>query len=139
MFNRIDFYHHYKEDIALLAEMGFKTFRLSISWARLYPTGLETEPNPKGIEFYQNVFNELKKHNIEPLVTLSHYETPVGLTNAWNSWADRRTIDCFMRYAKTCFEAFGDRVKLWVTINEPKYYSYCSTFFSRLQNYSARR
>ena len=114
----IDFYHHYKEDIALLAEMGFKTFRLSISWARLYPTGLETDPNPKGIEFYQNVFNELKKHNIEPLVTLSHYETPVGLTNAWNSWADRRTIDCFIRYAKTCFESFGNSVKYWLTFNE---------------------
>lgn len=114
----VDFYHHYKEDIALFAEMGFKTFRLSISWARLYPQGDESEPNEEGIRFYNDVFDELKKYNIEPLVTLSHYETPVGLTNKWNAWADRRTIDCFVRYAKTCFECFGDRVKYWLTFNE---------------------
>lgn len=114
----IDFYHHYKEDIAMFAEMGFKTFRLSISWGRLFPEGDELEANPDGIRFYNEVFDELKKYNIEPLVTLSHYETPVGLTNKWGAWADRRTIDCFVRYAKTCFESFGDRVKYWLTFNE---------------------
>ena len=114
----IDFYHHYKEDIALFAEMGFKMFRLSINWTRLFPIGMEETPNEGGLKFYNDVFDELKKYNIEPLVTLSHYETPVALTNAWGSWADRRTIDCFVRYAKTCFEHYGDRVKYWLTFNE---------------------
>ncbi|MBR4484928.1 MAG: glycoside hydrolase family 1 protein, partial [Erysipelotrichaceae bacterium] len=75
----IDFYHRYKEDIALFAEMGLKVFRMSISWSRLYPTGMEEEPNQKGIEFYRNVFNELKKYNIEPLVTIWHFDTPLYL------------------------------------------------------------
>ena len=114
----IDFYHHYKEDIALFGEMGFKTFRMSINWSRLYPTGLELEPNAVGVQFYHNVFDELHKYGIEPLVTLCHYETPVGLTNAWNSWADRRTIECFQRYAKTCFAEYGSKVKYWLTFNE---------------------
>ncbi|MBR3839710.1 MAG: family 1 glycosylhydrolase [Erysipelotrichales bacterium] len=114
----IDFYHHYKEDIALFGEMGFKTFRMSINWTRLFPTGMEETANEAGLKFYDDVFNELKKYGIEPLVTLSHYETPVALTNAWGSWADRRTIDCFVRYAKTCFEHYGDRVKYWLTFNE---------------------
>ena len=114
----IDFYHHYKEDIALFGEMGFKTFRMSINWSRLYPTGLETEPNAAGVQFYHNVFDELRKYGIEPLVTLCHYETPLGLTNAWNSWADRRTIECFERYAKTCFKEYGSKVKYWLTFNE---------------------
>lgn len=114
----IDFYHHYKEDIALFAEMGFKIFRMSINWTRLYPTGLESEPNPAGVKFYHDVFDELLKYGIEPLVTLSHYETPVGLTNAWNSWADRRNIDCFIRYAKTCFREYKGKVKYWLTFNE---------------------
>lgn len=114
----IDFYHHYKEDIALFAEMGFKTFRMSINWTRLYPTGIELEPNAAGVQFYHNVFDELRKYGIEPLVTLCHYETPVGLTNAWNSWADRRTIACFERYARTCFAEYGSKVKYWLTFNE---------------------
>lgn len=114
----VDFYHHYKEDIALLAEMGFKTFRLSISWARIFPNGDEFEPNEEGLKFYDDIFNELKRYNIEPLVTLSHYETPIALTNKWNSWADRRNIDCFVHYAKTCIERYHDRVKYWLTFNE---------------------
>lgn len=114
----IDFYHHYKEDIALFAEMGFKVFRMSINWTRLYPTGMETEPNPAGVKFYHNVFDELLKYGIEPMVTLSHYETPVGLTNAWNAWADRRTITCFVRYAQTCFNEYKGKVKYWLTFNE---------------------
>ena len=114
----IDFYHHYKEDIALFAEMGFKMFRMSINWTRLFPNGDEETPNEKGVAFYEDVFKELKKYNIEPLVTLSHYETPVGLTNKWGSWADRRTIDCFVRYAKTCFERYNGLVKYWLTFNE---------------------
>lgn len=76
----IDFYHHYKEDIALFAEMGFKCFRLSISWARIFPTGLENEPNEEGLAFYDAVFDECAKYGIEPLVTMSHYEMPIELT-----------------------------------------------------------
>lgn len=74
-----DFYHHYKEDIALMAEMGFKAFRLSINWARIFPNGDDDEPNEKGLAFYDRVFDECKKYQIEPLVTLSHYETPLNL------------------------------------------------------------
>ena len=91
----IDFYHRYKEDIALFGEMGFKTFRMSINWTRIFPTGMESIPNEAGLQFYEDVFNELHKYGIEPLVTLSHYETPVALTNAWNGWADARTIKCW--------------------------------------------
>ncbi|NCB32854.1 MAG: glycoside hydrolase family 1 protein, partial [Erysipelotrichia bacterium] len=114
----INFYDHYKEDIALFAEMGFRTFRLSINWTRLFPNGDETEPNAKGIAFYDAVFDELTKYHIEPLVTLSHYETPVALSNKWGSWSDRRTIDCFVRYARTCLDHYGDRVHYWLTFNE---------------------
>ena len=114
----IDFYHHYKEDIALFAEMGFKTFRMSINWTRIIPNGDDEQPNEKGLQFYEDVFKELKKYGIEPLVTLSHYETPIALTNKWNAWADRRTIDCFVRYAKTCFERYNGLVKYWLTFNE---------------------
>ena len=113
-----DHYHRFREDIALFGEMGFKMFRMSINWTRLYPTGLELEPNEAGVQFYHNVFDELHKYGIEPLVTLCHYETPLGLTNAWNSWADRRTIECFERYAKTCFAEYGSKVKYWLTFNE---------------------
>lgn len=114
----IDFYHHYKEDIALFAEMGFKCFRLSIAWARIFPTGLETEPNEEGLKFYDQVFDECIKYGIEPVVTISHYETPIGLTNAWNSWADRRTVDCYLRYCKTLFTRYKGKVHYWMTFNE---------------------
>nr|PZN70168.1 MAG: 6-phospho-beta-glucosidase [Bacillota bacterium] len=114
----IDFYHRYKEDIALFAEMGFNVFRLSIAWTRLYPNGDETEPNRAGIEFYRNVFKELRRYGIEPLVTLSHFDFPYGLTKKWNGWADRRTIDCFVRFATTCFTEYKGLVKYWLTFNE---------------------
>ena len=113
-----DFYHHYAEDIALFAEMGFKMFRMSINWTRIFPNGYDDEPNEKGLEFYDHVFDELYKYGIEQLVTLSHYETPVGLTNKWGSWADRRTIDCFVKYATTCFKRYKGKVKYWLTFNE---------------------
>lgn len=114
----VDFYHHYEEDIALLAEMGFKTFRLSIAWTRIFPNGDELEPNEEGLAFYDRVFDACKKHGIEPLVTISHYETPLGLTNQWNSWADRRTIDCFLRYCEAIFKHYRDKVTYWLTFNE---------------------
>lgn len=113
-----DFYHHYKEDIALAAEMGFKVFRLSINWSRLFPTGREGIPNAKGLAFYDAVFDELRKYNIEPLVTISHYEMPYGLVEAYNGWYGRETIDCFMTYVKALFEHFRNKVKYWLTFNE---------------------
>ena len=114
----IDFYHRYKEDIKLFAEMGFKTFRLSINWTRIFPTGMEQEPNEAGLKFYDDVFDELKKYNIEPLVTISHYEMPFGLTQEYNGWAGREVIEHFMRYAETLFTRYKDKVKYWLTFNE---------------------
>jgi 6-phospho-beta-glucosidase len=114
----IDFYHHYKEDIALFAEMGFKVFRLSINWARIYPHGYDKVPNQKGLDFYRSVFEELHKYGIEPLVTLSHYEMPYGLVEKNNGWASRSTIDDFVRYATTCFEEYKGLVHYWLTFNE---------------------
>lgn len=113
-----DFYHHYKEDIALYGEMGFKCYRMSINWARIYPTGMEETPNQKGLDFYHNVFAECKKYNIEPLVTISHYELPWGLSEKYNGWAGREVIDCYVRYAKTLFTEFKEEVTLWLTFNE---------------------
>lgn len=114
----IDFYHRYKEDIALFAEMGFKTFRMSISWPRIFPTGEEEEPNEKGLAFYDKVFDELHKYGIEPLVTMSHYEMPIELTVKYNGWIDRRCVDLFERYAKAIFTRYKDKVKYWIPFNE---------------------
>lgn len=114
----IDFYHRFKEDIALFAEMGFKTFRFSINWTRIFPTGMELEPNEAGLQFYENVIDELKKHDIEPLVTISHYELPFGLTQEYNGWAGRQVVDCYTRYAETLFNRFNGKVKYWLTFNE---------------------
>jgi len=113
-----DFYHHYKEDIALLAEMGFKVFRLSIAWSRIYPNGDDTQPNEEGLKFYDNVFNELKKYNIEPLVTISHYEPPLNLALNYDCWYNRKTIEFFMNFVKTIVDRYIDRVKYWLTFNE---------------------
>ncbi|MEH0668477.1 6-phospho-beta-glucosidase [Vibrio owensii] len=114
----IDFYHRYKEDIALLAEMGFKTFRMSIAWSRIFPQGDELEPNQAGIDFYRSVFEECHKYGIEPLVTLCHFDVPMYLVNEYGSWRNRKMIGFFERYARTCFEAFDGLVKYWLTFNE---------------------
>ncbi len=114
----IDFYHRYKEDIALFAEMGFKTFRLSIAWPRIFPNGDELEPNEAGLKFYDDVLDECLKYNIEPLVTISHYEFPVGLSFKHNGWLSRETIEHFERYCKVLFERYGKKVKYWLTFNE---------------------
>jgi 6-phospho-beta-glucosidase len=114
----IDFYHRYKEDIALFAEMGFKTFRMSISWPRIFPNGDDLEPNEEGLEFYDKVFDELLKYGIEPLVTLSHYEIPLNLVQKYNGWADRRTVEFFVHYAETVFNRYRGKVKYWLTFNE---------------------
>lgn len=113
-----DFYHHYKEDIALAAEMGFNVFRMSINWSRIFPTGIEDTPNEAGLAFYDNVFDELKKYNIEPLVTISHYEIPYALVEKYNGWYSREVIDCFVHYCEVIFERYQDKVKYWLTFNE---------------------
>lgn len=114
----IDFYHRYKDDIALMAEMGFTVFRTSIAWSRIYPNGDELEPNEAGIAFYRDLFNECKKHNIEPLVTLCHFDVPMHLVTEYGSWRNRKMVAFFARYARTCFEAFDGLVKYWLTFNE---------------------
>lgn len=114
----IDFYHHYREDIALFAEMGFKIYRMSINWTRIYPNGIEEEPNQEGVDFYRKVFEECKKHKIEPVVTLSHYESPYYLTERYDGWASRETIDFFVKYCETVFTEYKDLVKYWLTFNE---------------------
>lgn len=114
----IDFYHTYKEDIALLAEMGFKTFRLSISWPRIFPNGDDALPNEKGLEFYDKVFDELNKYGIEPLVTISHYETPINLAKKYGGWQNRELIDLFVKYATVLFNRYKGKVKYWLTFNE---------------------
>lgn len=114
----IDFYHHYKEDIALFAEMGFKVFRFSIAWTRIFPTGMEEEPNEDGLKFYDGVIDECLKYHIEPLITISHYEMPYALTEKYNGWASRACIDLFVKYAKVLFTRYKGRVKYWLTFNE---------------------
>ncbi|MER2180183.1 MAG: glycoside hydrolase family 1 protein, partial [Carnobacterium inhibens] len=114
----IDFYHRYKEDLALFAEMGTKALRVSIAWSRIFPTGEEAEPNEKGLVFYDNLFQEMKHLNIEPIVTLSHYEMPLALSLEYNGWADRRVIDDFVRFSNVCFDRYKDLVKYWLTFNE---------------------
>lgn len=114
----IDFYHHYKEDIKLFAEMGFKAFRTSIAWTRIFPNGDETEPNEAGLKFYDDVFAECHKYGIEPVITLSHFEMPLHLVNAYGGWRDRRLIDFFVRFATTCFKRYKGVVKYWMTFNE---------------------
>jgi 6-phospho-beta-glucosidase len=114
----IDFYHRYAEDIALFAEMGFRTFRFSIAWSRIFPQGDEAEPNEEGLAFYDRVLDELEKHGIEPLVTISHYETPLALARKHDGWVSRAMIDHYARYARTLFERYGSRVRYWLTFNE---------------------
>ena len=114
----VDFYHHYKEDIALFAEMGWKVFRLSINWGRIFPNGDDEEPNEAGLAFYDKVFDECHKHGMEPLVTLCHYEIPWNIVTKYNGFSDRRVIDMFVKYATTCMKRYKDKVKYWLTFNE---------------------
>ncbi|PZU45290.1 MAG: 6-phospho-beta-glucosidase [Microbacterium sp.] len=114
----IDHYHRYAEDIALFAEMGFKTYRFSIAWSRIFPLGDEETPNEEGLAFYDRLLDELERHGIEPLVTISHYETPLHLAETYDGWTDRRLIGFYERYARTLFERYGARVRYWLTFNE---------------------
>ena len=114
----VDFYHHYKEDIAMFAEMGWNVFRFSINWGRIFPNGDDEEPNEAGLEFYDDVINECHKHGMEPLITLCHYEIPWNIVTKYNGFTDRRVIDLFVKYATTCFKRYKDKVKYWLTFNE---------------------
>ena len=114
----IDHYHRYKEDIKLFAEMGFKVYRLSIAWSRIFPLGDEEEPNEKGLAFYDQIFEECAKYGIKPLVTISHYETPLHLAKTYNGWTDRKLIDFYLHYCETIFKRYKDKVKYWLTFNE---------------------
>lgn len=112
-----DFYHHYKEDIKLLAELGLKVYRFSVSWSRVFPTG-EEPLNEEGLQFYEDVVDELLKYNIEPMITLSHYETPIALSLKYNGWEDRKLIDLYCDYTKVIIERFKGKVKYYLTFNE---------------------
>lgn len=113
-----DFYHRYEEDISLLAEMGFKALRLSFSWSRIYPRGDEKSPNKKGLEFYDKVIEACLKNNIQPIVTLSHFETPLIIATKYGGWKNRKVIEFFKRYCNTVFLHFKGRIKYWMTFNE---------------------
>ncbi len=114
----IDFYHRYAEDIALFAEMGFTVFRFSIAWSRIFPNGDEATPNEEGLAFYDRVLDELEKHGIEPLVTISHYETPLHLAETYDGWVSREMIGFYENYVRVLFDRYGRRVKYWLTFNE---------------------
>ncbi len=114
----IDFYHTFREDIALMAEMGFKCFRTSIAWTRIFPNGDEETPNEAGLRFYDELFDELLRYGIEPVITLSHFEMPYHLAKEYGGWMDRRVIGFFVRFAETVMRRYRDKVKYWMTFNE---------------------
>ncbi|OTO77372.1 MULTISPECIES: glycoside hydrolase family 1 protein [unclassified Enterococcus] len=114
----IDFYHHYKEDISLMAEMGFQTLRVSIAWSRIFPKGDEVEPNEMGLQFYDDLFDELLKYGIQPVVDITHYETPLYLAECYGGWRNRKLIEFYERYCTTIFSRYKDKVKLWMNFTE---------------------
>ncbi|HJE14489.1 MAG TPA: 6-phospho-beta-glucosidase [Lapidilactobacillus dextrinicus] len=114
----IDFYGHYKEDVKLFAEMGFKCFRTSIAWTRIFPNGDDAEPNEAGLKFYDDLFDEMHKYNIEPVITLSHFEIPYHLVTEYGGWSNRKLIDFFVKFAEVCFKRYQGKVKYWMTFNE---------------------
>lgn len=114
----IDMYHHYKEDIQLLAEMGLKCFRMSISWSRIFPNGDDENPNEEGLQFYENIFKELKKYRMEPLVTLTHFDVPMNLVTKYGSWRNRKMISFYEKYVSTVLSRYKTYVKYWLTFNE---------------------
>lgn len=114
----IDFYHRYKEDLRLMAGMGFNCFRTSISWARIFPNGDETAPNEAGLRFYDELFDTMLRLGMQPIVTITHFDTPLSLMTRYNGWSDRRMIDFFLRYCNVIFRRYGSKVKYWLTFNE---------------------
>ena len=115
----VDFYHHFKEDIALFAEMGFRCFRTSIAWSRIFPLGDEDKPDEEGLKFYDDVFDELLKHGIEPVITLSHFEMPYHLAKEYGGFMSRKVVDCFVKFATVCFEKYRRYLCQWT-------YLYCN-------------
>ena len=116
--NGNDFYHHYQEDIALLKELGANSFRFSISWSRIFPTGEEEAPNEAGLLFYENILTELERLQMEPIVTLSHFEIPLHLVKKYNGWENRKVVELFLHYAETVMQRFKGRIKYWIPFNE---------------------
>ena len=114
----IDFYHTYKEDIKELSEIGMKCFRTSIAWSRIFPNGEDKEPNEKGLEFYDNLFDELLRNGMEPVITISHFETPLNLITKYGGWKNRKLIDFYVNYCNVIFNRYKDKVKYWMTFNE---------------------
>ena len=114
----IDFYHTYKEDLKLLSELGLKTFRTSINWARIFPNGDDKEPNEAGLKFYDNLFDEMLKYNMVPMITISHYEMPLNLTMNYKGWYSRELIDFFEKYCKVVFDRYHEKVKYWIIVNQ---------------------
>ncbi|PIN14108.1 Beta-glucosidase, lactase phlorizinhydrolase [Handroanthus impetiginosus] len=137
----VDQYHRYKEDIELIAKLGFKAYRFSISWSRIFPDGLGTKINPEGIRHYNNVINALIDKDIQPYVTLYHWDLPLNLFESMGGWVNEEIVKYFAVYAETCFSSFGDRVKNWLTINEPLQTAvngYCTGVYApgRLEHFS---
>ena len=114
----IDFYHRFEGDIALFAEMGFKCFRTSIAWKRIFPNGDENEPNEEGLKYYDRLFDECLKYGIEPVITISHYEMPYALVEKYGAWRNRKLVDFYVNYCEAIFTRFKDKVKYWMTFNE---------------------
>lgn len=114
----IDFYHRYKEDIALFAEMGFKCLRISIAWSRIFPNGDEKTPNEEGLKFYDSMFDEMLKYGMQPVVTICHFDTPIGIIEKYGGWKNRKFIDFYLNYCEAIFNRYKDKVKYWMTFNE---------------------
>lgn len=130
----IDFYHRYPEDIALMAELGLRCFRTSIAWTRIFPQGDETEPNEAGLQFYDDLFDTLLAHGIQPVVTLSHFELPYHLVTAYGGWRGRKLVKFFVHFAVTVFERYRDKVKYWLTFNEINNQSNTKVAFTAFTN-----
>ena len=114
----IDFYHTYKEDLKLLSGLGLKTFRTSINWSRIFPNGDDKEPNEAGLKFYDDLFDEILKNGMEPMITVSHYEMPLNLTLNYKGWYSREVIDFFVKYCNTVFDRYAGKVKYWILVNQ---------------------
>lgn len=114
----VDFYHHYREDIKLLADMGIRCFRMSVSWSRIFPKGDEAEPNEEGLKFYEDVFEECHRYGIEPLVTICHFDIPAFISQTYGGWMNRKTVDMFVHYSTTIMNRYKDLVRYWLTFNE---------------------
>ena len=114
----IDMYHNYKEDIKLFGEMGFKTYRCSIGWSRIFPNGDDVEPNEEGLKFYEDLFKECHKYGIEPLVTITHFDCPMNLVEKYGAWRNRKLIGFYEKLCRTIFNRYKGLVKYWLTFNE---------------------